>query len=228
MLEETKKLMDHFGIQLKTMSGWDSFAEETGKTSWDDYCRPGDFVYEDVYEHFLNILPPRNLWKGYLQAGEEKGVCRHPSNRKNCGTYMTFAGSGITHVWIYCGDCVAGGDIDVRFYQDYGNIQNFLKKTFYMKFGNMAVRPHIVCKDGFTFSVQASDSHYCYPRANLEDEAYETCEIGCLPYETPCLTPFAEDPKKPLETVYGQVPLALVDEVIQSHGGYFVSPIRYF
>ena len=51
--------------EMKTLKGW----EESGK-NWDDFCKPGELVDEDVYWYFLNILPPRNMGAGYLQVGE--------------------------------------------------------------------------------------------------------------------------------------------------------------
>ena len=51
--------------EIKTLKGW----EESGK-NWDDFCKPGELVDEDIYWYFLNILPPRNMGAGYLQVGE--------------------------------------------------------------------------------------------------------------------------------------------------------------
>lgn len=40
--------------EIKTLKEW----EESGK-NWDDFCKPGELVDEDVYWYFLNILPPK-------------------------------------------------------------------------------------------------------------------------------------------------------------------------
>jgi hypothetical protein len=39
------------------------------------------------------------------------------------------------------------------------------------------IRPRIVCEDGFSLSVQASDGHYCNPRHN-ESVFYDKVEVG--------------------------------------------------
>ena len=79
------------------------------------------------------------------------------------------------------------------------------------------LRPTLVCVDGFSFSVQASKFHYCYPRT--EDALhYETVEVG-FPSE-PCdeLMPYAEDPELPCG-IFGFVPVSVVEAVIRRHGG---------
>jgi len=40
----------------------------------------------------------------------------------------------------------------------------------------LKVRPWIICADGFTFSVQASETHYCRPRTNRGP--YSAVEVG--------------------------------------------------
>ena len=54
--------------EIKTLSGWNVFAEENKEGSWDKYCQPGDLVDEGVYDYFLDILPPKSIKRGYLQA----------------------------------------------------------------------------------------------------------------------------------------------------------------
>ena len=74
------------------------------------------------------------------------------------------------------------------------------------------------CKDGFTMSVQASESHYCSPR---EDAAwpYGAFELGFPSEAEPLIAKYAETPEKPTETVYGWVPRSVVEAVIEKHGG---------
>lgn len=47
--------------EIKTIKGWEKFADEHSgeSTDWGAYCKPGDIVGEDVYDYFLDILPPR-------------------------------------------------------------------------------------------------------------------------------------------------------------------------
>lgn len=72
-------------------------------------------------------------------------------------------------------------------------------------------RPEAVCADGFTMSIQASDSHYC--RRN-DDGSYASVEIGFPSAFEILLDDYTDDYE-----VYGYVPLDVVDAVIAKHGG---------
>ena len=77
--------------------------------------------------------------------------------------------------------------------------------------------PRIRCADGFSISVQATHAAYCSPRTN-SGPWYEV-ECG-FPSDTPALIMmYSEDPTQPTETVYGYVPIELVEELIEEHGG---------
>jgi hypothetical protein len=78
--------------------------------------------------------------------------------------------------------------------------------------------PPIVCVDGFEISVQASECHYCQPR---EDNApqYTHVECGFPNAEPELILEYAENPDDPTETVYGYVPIELVEQLITLHGG---------
>lgn len=83
--------------------------------------------------------------------------------------------------------------------------------------GERAIRPRVVCADGFSLSVQASGGHYCSPR---EDRGpWWRVEVGYPSERVEALMPYAEDPAEPTETVYGYVPVEIVDAVIAAHGG---------
>ena len=87
-------------------------------------------------------------------------------------------------------------------------------------FSNFTQRPQIVCQDGFAVSVQASGGHYCSPRKNFEDaRMYDTMELGYPNMGESLLLPYAEDSYNPTETVYGYVPVEIINEVITKHGG---------
>lgn len=95
------------------------------------------------------------------------------------------------------------------------NILEFLKATY----TETNIRPTLVCSDGFNMSVQASYFHYCYPRQTLSDSNYNEVEVGFPNMEEPLIMEYAENPEIPTETVYGWVPIAVIDEVIVKHGG---------
>lgn len=78
------------------------------------------------------------------------------------------------------------------------------------------------CADGFEVSIQASRAHYCQPRD--DDGPYWEVELG-FPTQRPTdeIMEFAEDESQPTRTVYGYVPIEMVDELIAVHGG--IDPI---
>ena len=78
--------------------------------------------------------------------------------------------------------------------------------------------PRIYCKDGFNVSLQVGPGMYCAPRNGMGP--WFQVEIG-FPSEgddrlTEYMEPMSEDPT---ENVYGYVPLEIVLEVFESHGG---------
>lgn len=79
-------------------------------------------------------------------------------------------------------------------------------------------RPQAVCLDGFKISIQASETHYCTPREN-GFSYYSEVELG-YPSETDgIIMEYAEDKENPTETVYAWVPIEVVDELVEKHGG---------
>jgi len=89
----------------------------------------------------------------------------------------------------------------------------------------------IRCVDGFKMSVQAGIGMYCTPRPDgFTDDApgrdyegpYTAAEVG-FPSERPepwsQWEELAENPEDPISTVYGYVPFALIEALIELHGG---------
>tara|TARA_R110000765_G_scaffold305114_3_gene399050 strand:- start:310 stop:630 length:321 start_codon:yes stop_codon:yes gene_type:complete len=76
----------------------------------------------------------------------------------------------------------------------------------------------VTCQDGFRISVQASSCHYCSPRED-NAESYATVELGYPSSPQPLIHSYAEDRNAPTQTVYSQVPVAIVRELLAKHGG---------
>lgn len=78
--------------------------------------------------------------------------------------------------------------------------------------------PRIVCADGTSISVQASQNHYCTP--NNDTGPWTHVEVG-FPSSPPgsLWHDYAEDPDNPTGTVYAYVPIHLVIWYIAAHGG---------
>ena len=89
--------------------------------------------------------------------------------------------------------------------------------------GRIYFRPtkHIMCSDGFRISVQANRNAYCEPR---EDEAwpYDEVELGYPSELDELIREYAED-EDTTETVFPYVPIGVVNELIDRHGGIFES-----
>ena len=70
----------------------------------------------------------------------------------------------------------------------------------------------VLCKDGFSMSVQAGERHYSSPRNNTGP--WESVEIGFPSQKESLILEYAEEPNTPTETVYGWVPTQTVWDVI--------------
>ena len=93
-------------------------------------------------------------------------------------------------------------------------INEFLQETNYSGYGR---RPRVHCADGFSVSVQASQFHYCRPRID-NAEKYEEVELGYPSAADDLIIDYAED-NFYTNTVYGYVPVEIVDKLIEKHGG---------
>ena len=78
-------------------------------------------------------------------------------------------------------------------------------------------RPRLLCNDGFSISVQASSFHYCRPQLDGVQN-YESVELGFPSKEDELINDYAEDDNY-TETVYGYVPIEVVERLIEKHGG---------
>lgn len=91
------------------------------------------------------------------------------------------------------------------------------ERVFDMPDLGMRQVPRITCADGVRLSVQASATHYARPRAY--EGPWSHVEIGFPSERIEELIPYAEDPESPTATVYGYVPIEVVEAVILAHGG---------
>ena len=76
-----------------------------------------------------------------------------------------------------------------------------------------------VCADGFSMSVQANDGAYCEPRMSGASR-YLSVEVGYPSDKEPLLMLWIDgDDSDPTGNVYGYVPVTVVRQVIEKHGG---------
>ena len=81
----------------------------------------------------------------------------------------------------------------------------------------MKLNKQIICADGFTMSVQASENAYSTPRENKGP--YTAAEVGYPTEEESLLMQYVEDASRPTETVYPYVPSSVITLVCAKHGG---------
>ncbi len=93
---------------------------------------------------------------------------------------------------------------------------NYITNCGYSKYGICHI-PHIECVDGFKMSVQIGWHAYCSPRNNTGP--YDTAEIGYPSEVQEEIMEYVEDPENPTDTVYGWVPIEIINALVDKHGG---------
>ena len=93
----------------------------------------------------------------------------------------------------------------------------YLQKT-YTNEVTFWVRPRVKCADGFSISVQANEYTYCSPRITYPGE-YKAVELGYPSDPDELIEEYAEDQDRLTDTVYGCVPIEVVDKLLEKHGG---------
>lgn len=85
-------------MNIKTLANWPE------GMSVGQYLRVGDIVDEDLYMHFLNVLPPQAFEHGFLQVG---GACDtiEDVDGKLRNTYLTFTKGRDHDGWVFMGEC---------------------------------------------------------------------------------------------------------------------------
>jgi hypothetical protein len=96
------------------------------------------------------------------------------------------------------------------------NIPKITCPSSYAGYESGFVRAHIICKDGFVVSIQASEHHYCSPKNNYGP--YEAFELGYPSEHEDLLDNHSEIPGKH-DGVFPYVPVNVVEAVINKHGG---------
>lgn len=97
-------------------------------------------------------------------------------------------------------------------------VNEFLKANYRENDNGIPIpTKHVLCRDGFHISIQANDYTYCEPREN-KAWPYSEVELGFTSELDNLIDIYAEDPDT-TETVYGYVPIKVVNKLIKKHRG---------
>jgi hypothetical protein len=77
--------------------------------------------------------------------------------------------------------------------------------------------PRFICADGFSVSIQAGEFSYSDPRKN-DMYHYDEVELGFPSIAEPALMRWADEPANPTQSVYGYVPVDVVNNILEMHG----------
>jgi hypothetical protein len=92
----------------------------------------------------------------------------------------------------------------------------FLEETYTGDEHN--VRDRVTCADGYSISIQGGTFyHYCDPKKNCN--VYHALELGYPSEPDDMIISFAEEKEYLTGTVYGHVPIEIVEDLISKHGG---------
>ncbi len=83
---------------IKTLDNW---PKDLYITQW---LQVGDKVDNSIYEYFLNLLPPKVNFSGFLQAGGSCD-CVEDKNGLFQNTYLTFSKNKDGGFWVFNGEC---------------------------------------------------------------------------------------------------------------------------
>lgn len=95
------------------------------------------------------------------------------------------------------------------------NLKEFIIVTH--KADKYLKRPRIICKNGFSMSVQGSAYHYCFPKSL--QKYYDSMEIGFPTKRINKLLQYRDGSGNATESVYAYVPCELIETIIKKNGG---------
>jgi hypothetical protein len=110
---------------------------------------------------------------------------------------------------------------DFRFSSMLGGMQEYIHRG---KGKPSTIFPRMICADGFEMSVQGHWGAYSRPRDDFA-EGYSAVEVGFPSAREELLMSYIDggEDSDPLQSVYGYVPVEIVEQIIKAHGGLAVS-----
>lgn len=121
--------------------------------------------------------------------------------------------------------------IDKAIREHYDSVLDYVKNVGYTSFG---ILPLMLCNDGMEISIQYSPFHHCniFGRMDLiEGHTFDTAGKTGLGYKTfecgypnefiPELSEYADEPESVPNTIYNEVPLEVLENVIKKHRGIY-------
>lgn len=97
------------------------------------------------------------------------------------------------------------------------------------KWKRIYVRPRAQFADGFNVSIQCSKIHYCAYHDGHHGDIHEliSVELGFPSEIEEMILEYAEDKDDPCESVYGYVPIEIMEEVCKKHGGIIENQFKH-
>lgn len=134
---------------MKTFKDWKK--EETIA----EYLQIGDIVDNEMYEHFLNILPPITSRNDMLQVGGMIDV-EKDENGVDKPTYITFTKDTESNGWVYRGECFVNGTINknpnLKYSKEYMSSLNKEKRIF-EHYKNRLINERVIKDNNIRFPV---------------------------------------------------------------------------
>lgn len=107
-------------------------------------------------------------------------------------------------------------------------VNEYLNKYNNLFSSSVAFAPRLICEDGFSMYVQGNTRDYCRPHSN--EGPWTHVQVAFCSSSVEQIYPFVEVfdygedddetiPEQNTQTIYGFVPVEVVDQLIQSHGG---------
>lgn len=98
-------------------------------------------------------------------------------------------------------------------------IEPYSKVTDFSDYSIIEPLPRIICKDGFSMSVQAGVVYYSYPKSNYGP--YSHLEVGYPSHPEELLYKYKSGNFNQLDPVYCYVPKSIIMEIIKKHKSLF-------
>lgn len=102
-------------------------------------------------------------------------------------------------------------------------VNEYLTKFNSLSPFRVAFAPRLVCQNGFSMLVNGNKRAYCKPQSDVGpwthvEVSFPSSSVDLI-LPTVEVFDYGDDETDPTQTIYGNVPVEVVDQLIESHGG---------